>query len=197
MNKNKLTVKDLVNIGVFSALYMIVSFILMMPMAIAPLLWLLWPAITGIFVGTIYILLMAKVPKKGAALLLGVITAIIYFGIGECTWTILLSFVVAGIVTEIIRGVLGYRNQTSIILSCGTLTIGFIGSPLPMWLFQKSYMESIISMGMDPAYVNELQRLISPLSFIGFALIAFLGGVIGAFIGSKMLRKHFEKAGIV
>ncbi len=197
MKENGLKVKDLVNIGVFSALYMIVSIIIMMPMALAPILWLLWPAIAGVFTGTIYMLLMAKVPKKGAAFLLGMITAFIYLGIGECTWTILLSFAAAGIAAEIIRGALGYKSQMSIILSCGALTAGFIGSPLPMWLFQKSYMESIIEMGMNEAYVYELQSLISPLSFIEFILIAFVGGVIGALIGSKMLRKHFEKAGIV
>lgn len=197
MNGNGLKVKDLVNIGVFSALYMIISFILMIPMAIAPLLWLCWPAIAGIFTGTIYMLLMSKVAKKGTAFLLGIITALIYLGIGECTWTILLSFVVSGIVAEIIRGSLGYKNQKGIILSCGALTAGFIGSPLPMWLFQKSYMESIIKMGMDEAYVYGMERLISPLSLILFILIGFAGGVIGSFIGSKMLRKHFEKAGIV
>lgn len=38
MENNKLKVKDLVNIGIFSALYMVISMIVMIPVGIAPIL---------------------------------------------------------------------------------------------------------------------------------------------------------------
>lgn len=65
MEEKSLKVKDLVNIGVFSAIYMILSFIVMVPSMASPVIWLLWPAICGVVCGSIYMLLAAKVPKKG------------------------------------------------------------------------------------------------------------------------------------
>ncbi|MTW25324.1 MptD family putative ECF transporter S component, partial [Streptococcus pneumoniae] len=46
-------------------------------------------------------------------------------------------------------------------------------------------------------YVDVLENLLTypHLSFL--ALGAFLGGILGAYIGKALLKKHFEKAGIV
>lgn len=197
MEEKNLKVKDLVNIGVFSAIYMILSFIVMVPSMASPIIWLLWPAICGVVCGSIYMLLVAKVPKKGTALLVALINGIIYFAIGECTWTIILSFAIAGIVAEIARAALGYQTTKSALISCGILAAGFIGSPLPMWLFQDSYVDSIIKMGMDPTYVANMQKMISVSSLFGFIAVAFVGGLIGGFIGKALFKKHFEKAGII
>ena len=97
MENNKLKVKDLVNIGIFSALYMVISMIVMIPVGIAPILWLIWPGIAGLFGGAFFTLLMTKVPKQGAALILAIITGLLYFATGECTWVIIVTFAVAGI----------------------------------------------------------------------------------------------------
>ena len=54
----KLTVKDLVNVGIFSALYMVLTLIIMIPAGFAPILWLLWPCMAGIVGGVFFTLLM-------------------------------------------------------------------------------------------------------------------------------------------
>lgn len=197
MENNKLKVKDLVNIGIFSALYMVISMIVMIPVGIAPILWLIWPGIAGLFGGAFFTLLMTKVPKQGAALILAIITGLLYFATGECTWVIIVTFAVAGILGEAARKVLGYKSFKGIALAGGFTAFGFIGSPLPMWLFQDAYMKSIEEMGMGVEYVEGLQSMISVGSFIGMLAVAFVGGLIGTLVGRLMLKKHFEKAGIV
>ena len=197
MENNKLKVKDLVNIGIFSALYMVISMIVMIPVGIAPILWLIWPGIAGLFGGAFFTLLMTKVPKQGAALILAISTGLLYFATGECTWVIIVTFAVAGILGEAARKVLGYKSFKGIALAGGFTAFGFIGSPLPMWLFQDAYMKSIEEMGMGVEYVEGLQSMISAGSFIGMLAVAFVGGLIGTLVGRLMLKKHFEKAGIV
>ncbi len=197
MENSKLKVKDLVNIGIFSALYMAIAMVVMLPVGITPVLWLLWPGIAGLFGGAFFTLLLAKVPKMGSALLLAIISGILFFATGECTWVIIVTFAVAGILGEIARKIFGYKSFKGIALAGGFSAIGFIGSPLPMWLFQESYMKSIEEMGMGVEYVEGLQSMISVGSFIGMLAVAFVGGFIGTLIGRKMLKKHFEKAGIV
>lgn len=91
MENNKLKVKDLVNIGIFSALYMAIAMVVMLPVGITPVLWLLWPGIAGLFGGAFFTLLLAKVPKMGSALLLAIISGILFFATGECTWVIIVT----------------------------------------------------------------------------------------------------------
>lgn len=146
---------------------------------------------------TFFTLLMTKVPKQGAALILAIITGLLYFATGECTWVIIVTFAVAGILGEAARKVLGYKSFKGIALAGGFTAFGFIGSPLPMWLFQDAYMKSIEEMGMGVEYVEGLQSMISAGSFIGMLAVAFVGGLIGTLVGRLMLKKHFEKAGIV
>jgi energy-coupling factor transport system substrate-specific component len=197
MENNSLKVKDLINIGIFSALYMAISLLTMSVAMFSPLLWMLWPAIAGALTGTLYMLLMAKVQKKGAALLMGLICGLLYFAMGECTWVIVITFLIAGITAEAVRSSFGYQNYKGNIISCGVLCVGFIGSPLPMWLFQESYMDSIIKMGMDPAYVAKMSNMVSIWSLLGMIIVAVIGGIIGAIIGKSLLKKHFAKAGII
>ena len=90
-----------------------------------------------------------------------------------------------------------FDDQGSEALAGGFTAFGFIGSPLPMWLFQDAYMKSIEEMGMGVEYVEGLQSMISAGSFIGMLAVAFVGGLIGTLVGRLMLKKHFEKAGIV
>ena len=89
------------------------------------------------------------------------------------------------------------NNPKGEIISSGIICIGLIGSPLPMWLFQETYMQSIIEMGMNPGYVNKMQTLISIPTLIGVIVTAFMGGAIGAYIGKSIFKKRFEKAGII
>lgn len=63
MENNKLKVKDLVNIGIFSALYMAIAMVVMIPVGIAPILWLLWPGIAGLFGGVFLPCCLQKYPK--------------------------------------------------------------------------------------------------------------------------------------
>lgn len=123
MENNKLKVKDLVNIGIFSALYMAIAMVVMLPVGITPVLWLLWPGIAGLFGGAFFTLLLAKVPKMGSALLLAIISGILFFATGECTWVIIVTFAVAGILGEIARKIFGYKSFKGIALpGCGKHT---------------------------------------------------------------------------
>ena len=161
---------------------MVISMIVMIPVGIAPILWLIWPGIAGLF-GRHFYTLMTKVPKQGAALILAIITGLfVFFATGEMHLGYHRHFAVAGILGEAARKVLGYKSFKGIALAGGFTAFGFIGSPLPMWLFQDAYMKSIEEMGMGVEYVEGLQSMISAGSFIGMLAVAFVGGLIGTLV---------------
>ena len=65
-----------------------------------------------------------------------------------------------------------------------------------MWLFAATYMEKVRS-AMGDQYVEGVQTFMPP--WMGFAAIGilFVSSLLGALLGRRMLKKHFERAGIV
>jgi len=82
---NKLQIKDLVTIGIFSAIYFAVNLIVMVCGGISPIIWIFMPAIIALLCGVIFMLMTAKVEKFGAILIMSIITALIYFATGQFT----------------------------------------------------------------------------------------------------------------
>ena len=65
-----------------------------------------------------------------------------------------------------------------------------------MWVMADTYMAHIEE-EMGSQYVTELMQYMPWwMGIVGLAII-FIGGLIGASIGRKMLKKHFKRAGIV
>ena len=82
MNRNKLTIKDLVSIGVFAVIYFICMFAVGM-MGVVPILYLVYPAAYALIGGPIVMLFMAKVNKPFGLLIFGMITPCIMFLFGH------------------------------------------------------------------------------------------------------------------
>ena len=61
----KLSGKDLITIGIFSAIYFMLNLAAMFT-GFVPVLWLLLPGVTGIVTGIPFLLMTAKVRKPGA-----------------------------------------------------------------------------------------------------------------------------------
>lgn len=196
-NSNKLQVKDLVTIGIFSAIYFVINLIVMVSGGITPLLWIFMPPILSLVCGVIYMLLVAKVQKTGAVLIMGLITGIIYVATGQFTLVLLITFVLACIVAEIIRKITGYNNFKGNLVGYAFFSLGMVGSPLPIWLFRDSFSQQMVSQGMPVDYVTTMNAVTPIWVLIVMVVATFLLAFVGGLIGKALLKKHFEKAGMV
>lgn len=189
--------RDLITVGIFSAIYFVINFIFMLLSGLHPLLWILMPALIALFTGIPFMLMCAKVQKAGAVLLMGLITGLIYFVTGQFTVVILVTFVLGCGLGEIARAVGGYAGFRWNSLAFVFFSLGMTGSPLPVWLMRDSFLAQITEQGMPADYVNTLAALSSPVMLI----VLFLGPVVcaaaGAAVAKRMFRKHFTRAGIV
>ena len=77
MKEQKLKIKDLVTIGVFTVIYVVIIFALGM-IGFLPVLYLVYPALLGIVSGTVIMLFMAKVQKPWAVPILGMLSFAIF-----------------------------------------------------------------------------------------------------------------------
>lgn len=195
--QKKLKGKDLITVGIFSALYFVVNFIFMVIGGIHPLLWMLMPATIALFAGIPYLLMTAKVQKPGAVLLMGLITALIYFATGMFTLVILITMAVACILAELVRSTGNMKSFKRNAVSFLIFNYGMTGSPLPIWLFTDQFLAQITEQGMPADYVHTLAALASPAMLVVFFAAPLVGGLIGIAIARGLFRKHFVKAGLV
>lgn len=82
LNKKGLTVKDLVTIGIFTALFFVFELIGSLPFAPNPALTFYQPFGIALLCGPVYLLMVAKVPKRGGIVVLGIINGIIWYVLG-------------------------------------------------------------------------------------------------------------------
>lgn len=189
--------KDLITVGIFTAIYFVINFAFMMMGGIHPLLWILMPAFVAVFTGIPFLVMAAKVQKMGAVLLMGLITGLIYFVTGQFTLVILATFVVGCSLAEIVRYVTHYNSKMGNILAFTCFSLGMIGSPLPIWLFRESFLAQITEQGMPDDYVSALQVLSSDIMLAVLVVAPIVGALLGGWIASMLFKKHFEKAGLV
>ena len=193
MDNKKLKVKDLVSIGVFGVIYFVLMFGIGM-MGMIPILFLIYPTVLGIIAGTVVMLFMTKVQKPWALFILGMISPLVMFAAGHTYVVVVLSLIVM-IISELIRKIGNYNSFKYNMLSYAVFSTWICSSMMQMLLAKEVYIEHCKMMGDD--YVVALEKLITYPHMALVALGAFLGGIIGAYIGKALLKKHFEKAGIV
>lgn len=94
--KKGLTVKDLVTVGIFSALFLVFALVGGIFFAPNPVLTFYMPVGSALLCGPVYLLMMAKVQKRWAATILGAIMCIIWFVTGM-HWAMALGYLIMGI----------------------------------------------------------------------------------------------------
>lgn len=192
----KLTGKDVIAIGIYSAIYFVMNFAAMMT-GFIPLLWILLAGTAAILTGIPFLLMAVKVPKPGAVLIMGFITAFLYFATGQFTVLILITMLLACVLSE------GYRYITKYVLKFRNLAVtfilfsyGMVGSPLALFVYRESFLAQI-SETMSRKYVAAISSYITTPMLILLLVSPIAGGFLGALIAKGIFKKHFKKAGIV
>ena len=196
LNKKGLTVKNLVTIGIFSALFLIFSLVGGVFFAINPILTFYMPIGCALLCGPIYCLMVAKVQKRWAITILGIIMCIVYFVTGM-HWALAVGYLVMGIIADIVAGLGKYKDIKINLLSYMLLSLGATGSYIVFFINPTKWMTAMLAKGTEQTYLDTMQAnahsWMLAVIIIGTLVMAFISGLIG----QKMLRKQFEKAGIV
>lgn len=189
--------KDLITVGIFSAIYFVINFIFMLLGGLHPMMWILMPGFIALFTGIPFMLMCARVPKPGAVLLMGLITGLIYFVTGQFTVIILITFVIGCGLGEAARILSRYKSFGGNALAFVFFSLGMTGSPLPIWLMRERFLAQITEQGMPEDYIAALEAASSPAMLAVMFAAPVVCAAAGAFLAKAMFRKHFSKAGIV
>ena len=188
--------RDLITVGIFTALYFVINFLFMLLSGLHPYLWVFMPAIDALFAGIPFMLACAKVPKFGTVLIIGMVPSLIYFITGRFTPVILGLMLASCVVAEIIRAATRYGSFAGNAVAYAVFGFGMCGSPLPLWAFHDSFVAQIAGQGMGADYLATLETAANPGMLVAMFVATFVAGLIGAYIARGMFKKHFVKAGL-
>ncbi len=194
-NKKGLTVKDLVTVGIFTALFLVFALIGGIFFAPNPVLTFYMPVGSALLCGPVYLLLLAKVQKRWAVTILGAILCIVWFVTGM-HWAMALGYLVMGILADLAAGAGQYRSKKINSLSYILLSLGGTGSYLVFFADPDGWASTMLGNGTEQTYIDAMRS-----AGTGWILAVMLAGTVlaaavSALVGCKMLKKQFEKAGI-
>jgi energy-coupling factor transport system substrate-specific component len=197
MMNNTLKVKDLITIGIFSALFFMVMMILSMAFSAVPVILVFIVCFDGLAGGVIYLYLRLKVQKFGAITLMSAIIGLIMCLAGHF-WPCIFFGVLFGFLSDFLSSRGGYKKLVWNTAGFFALILGIaMDGYTPMLFFAKAFRETRLQMGLTPELIERILAV-----FRGPLLIAAFGGsavcaVIGVLIGNALLHKHFVKAGLL
>ncbi len=190
---NKLQAKDLINVGLFTAIYFVTFFAVGM-LGYIPIFMLLLPLLMPIVGGIPFMLYLTKVNKFGMVTITGIMVSLLMFATGH-GWPVLVSGTLCGLIADLIFRSGGYKSWKKTLMGFSVFTLWVIGALLPMWIMRDSYFAHLRE-GYGDAYADTLMSLMSGWMLLVLIAFAIIGSIIGAYLGRATLKKHFRRAGI-
>lgn len=191
-NPNRLAGKDLINVGIYSAIYFVIVMALAMTGYIPimmPLLCVIGPLIGGIP----FMLFLTKVKKPGMILIMSAIMGIMMALTGMGLYALPVALV-SGLLAELVWKRAAYSKPGSSIVVCGLFHLWLWGNFIPLFANPDAYFATRTEFGAD--YEAALTALLPPWMNPVLLVSCFVFGVLGGLLGKALLKKHFVKAGI-
>lgn len=197
MNSKKLETRDFISVGISSLIYAAVAFVVGGVAQMTPITFPFMPMIVALFTGTVFMLYAAKIPKKGALSILGVIAAILLFVTGMF-WMMSVFFLIFGVAADFICASGDFKSFRKNLMAYCVMALAPMGAYVPMVIMPAQFDAFMKNKGDFVSFEGIIHSIgatwwVLPLMIIGTIICAIIGGLIG----KKLLKKHFEKAGIV
>ena len=187
-------VRDLVNVGIFASLYVVLA-------GIAASVGLI-PAF--IIVSTFVVSLVTSVPlflffsKVERPILCCMLFCGIFGGamlvMGQSVIMFAISLAV-GLLSGTILKIIG-KNFAGLYMANIVLSLMSSSMMLPLWLYTEEYLEYTRGM-CDEGYVAKLAELSNSIwPLVGIYTFGILGAVIGGLVARRIMKKHFERIGL-
>ncbi|MCR5213988.1 MAG: MptD family putative ECF transporter S component [Eubacterium sp.] len=189
---NKLNVKDLINVGIYTAICSVIMCLVAMT-GVIPIMMLLLVVIAPVLVGIPYMLFLTKVSKFGMILIMNILTGILMWVTGMSYYALIVG-TVTGLIAEFVYKSGDYKSKNKGILTYAIANINLWANYLGIFINSEAYFSTRQQFGQE--YIDSLTKLLPMWMCPVLLVVDFIFSLIGGWIGTKVLRKHFEKAGI-
>ena len=192
----KLNSKDLINIGIFTAIYLGVN-IFISGLTVVPIMQIIMMPLMALVTAPIYLLYIAKVGKLGAITIMGLIGSIIVgLLVYGNIWCFLVNMFFV-LVAELIAFLGKYKSDKMNNLSYIVMSFWAIGEAGLPWIAGKYFHELSVASGYSEEWASGVDALATPLNLGIMIVCVIICALISIGFSKKIFKKHFQKAGIV
>lgn len=189
---NRLNAKDLINVGIYTAICAVICCAVAMT-GVIPIMMVLLVVFVPILTGIPYMMFLTKVKKFGMILILNVLMGALMWVTGMSYYALVVG-IISGLIAEFIYRSGKYRNKKLGILAYAVSGLYCWANYLGIFFDVEGYFSTRQNFGQE--YIDAVTRLLPAWMCPVLLVVDLVCGLIGGWIGTKMLRKHFEKAGI-
>ena len=186
--------RNLINAGVFTALYFIALFGTGMLGIFHPAMmfagWLLGIVVCAI----ICMLYIARTRAFGAYTVMGLVIGVLMVATGHAWITPLISTPL-GLAADAVTRSGGYTRTAANALGFSIFSMWIIGPLLPIVWASDAYFADI-SRSMGQEYADGYRSLVTVPVIAGWAVVVAVISYGCALLGMRVLHKHFERAGV-
>ncbi|MDR1634490.1 MAG: MptD family putative ECF transporter S component [Bifidobacteriaceae bacterium] len=192
--KLNLNTKDLINVGVFTVLYIAVVAVCGQLGALVPIGQVLGPFYIPALAGIVFMLFLTRVTKPGMVTIMGVLVGLLVLATGQAYWVLVLAVILAPL-ADLILSLGGYKRWINTVLGYIVFSQMLIGTVIPLFFARDAYLARL-GERKDAAWIQSMIELTPNWMFAVMIGELAVGAVVGAYVGRALLKKHFERAGI-
>lgn len=191
--KEKLNGKDLINVGIFSAIYFVIVFVVAM-LGMVPIMYPMLTVICPLVGGIVFMLFLTRVKKFGMIWIMSIIMGLLMLLSGMSFYALVIG-AFSGLAAELIYKSGNYSSANKGVLTHAIFSLWIFGNYLLFYLNHETYMKTREEM-IGAEYVEKLNALLPMWSWVVLLALTLLFGFLGGLLGKTMLKKHLTKAGI-
>ena len=150
------------------------------------------PAFSALVGGSVYMLLLTKVPRFGAITTLGLFMALFFLASKHGAGAFLPGLA-CGLAADAIARLGNYRDRIKNTLSFLVFAFSTSGPILLMWINPESYMATLLARGKSQEYIDRIMVAPELDKIFLFVSSILLGALMGAVIGQAISKKLTHK----
>jgi hypothetical protein len=185
MEKNNINYSGIIGCAI---LYAVTSFASAFIGFFNPWCWIVvFPALAAILGAPSYLWAASRWQQFGVATLFALVLAVVLLAMGEIDITQSLLIVAVGVVSDVVRQIIGNRQKQGILLAYPVLPLGIIVWLMKLWTNSEWYYQGAAEeIGAD--YAEGLKTLSSLWALFGVVALTFVVGFIGIRIAAAKMK---------
>lgn len=184
----------LVNAGVFTVIYILACWAVMVFSLLGAGASLIGITISLLIAGPIIMLYLVRTPTVGALTIMGLITGLI-IGLAHA-WPAIPICLVAGLLADVIAASGDFRSRGRNILAYAVFSLWYISPYVKIFYDPDGYFAHMRSGKRTAEFVDQFQAIFTPTNLIFMEVGIFVVALVGGWLGTRILSKHFAKAGL-
>lgn len=150
------------------------------------------PAFSALVGGSVYMLLLTKVPRFGAITTLGLFMALFFLASKHGAGAFLPG-IICGLAADAIARLGNYKDRIKNALSFLIFAFSTSGPILLMWISPKAYVATLLTRGKSQEYIDRIMVTPELDKILLFVVSILLGALMGALVGQFLSQKIADK----